>query len=98
MKSFKDFGITTASKPFIGDKIRISKILNREITVNDFRIADSKFEGKGLCLCLQITVGETKNIVFTGSKYLMEMIEKVPKSEFPFTTTIVEEDERYEFT
>lgn len=38
------------------------------------------------------------HVLFNGSIYLMEMIEKVEKDKFPFTTTIVEENKRYEFT
>jgi hypothetical protein len=97
MKTFKEFGIKTVlQKNFVGDKVKIERILNREIIVLDFRIEDSKFNGK--CLYLQIQLGEIKYVVFTGSKALLEMIDQVPKSEFPFKTTIVKENERFEFT
>ena len=96
MKSFKDFGIKTEDKGFVGDKIKINKILNREIAVLAYKIGDSKYNGK--CLHLQIQLGDTKHVVFTGSKNLMESIVMVSKDDFPFKTTIVEENERFEFT
>jgi len=100
MKQFKDLGIKPALKSFSGDKIKIGRILNREIIVEDYRIDDSKFNkdnGKK-CLCLQISIGESKHIVFTGSTVLMEMVQRIPNTDFPFTTTIIEENDRYQFS
>ncbi|MBA4852042.1 hypothetical protein [Emticicia sp. BO119] len=97
MKKFSDFEIKNEQKTFVGDKIKISKILNKEIVVLGFEIKDSTvFKGK--CLYLQIEVGDKKHLVFTGSKMLIESIQKVPKDGFPFETTIVEENEMYQFT
>ena len=95
MKQFKEFGIKAEHKGFIGDKIKISKILNREIIVHDFKIEDSKFQGKRLDM--QIQVGETMHVLWTGSGILMGVIQKIPKENFPFLTTIVRENECYEF-
>lgn len=95
MKSFKDFGIKPDHKGFVGDKIKINKVLNREIIVHDFKIEDSKFEGKRLDM--QIQIGENMHVLWTGSKVLMDMIKQVPKVDFPFTVTIVRENESYEF-
>jgi hypothetical protein len=50
------------------------------------------------CLYLQIELNETKHVMFTGSKSLIEMIEQVPKANFPFKTTIITENDRPEFT
>jgi hypothetical protein len=100
MKKFSDLGIQPALKSFTGDKIKPSKILNREIVVEDYRIDDSKFhkdQGKK-CLCLQIRIGESRHVVFTGSTVLMEMIQRIPLADFPFTTTIIEENDRYQFS
>jgi hypothetical protein len=36
--------------------------------------------------------------MFTGSKSLIEMIEQVPKANFPFKTIIITENDRPEFT
>lgn len=96
MKAFKDLGIKSESKGFVGDKIKISKILNREIVVSEYKVVESNYKGK--CLHLQIAIGENRHVVFTGSNNLIEQISKVEKADFPFTTTIVMEDERYEFT
>ena len=96
MKKFKDFGIKVATVGFTGDKIKISKVLNREIKVLDFKLENSKFDGQRLDI--QIEINGTKHLLWTGSKGLIETIKQVPKSEFPFETTIVEQDERYAFT
>jgi len=46
MNEFKDFGIKTTSKSFVGDKIKMSKILNKKIAVIDFKMSDSKYTDK----------------------------------------------------
>ncbi len=96
MKNFKELGIKSEAKGFVGDKIKINKILNREIVVTDYRIAPSPYTEKRLDL--QIELNGTKYVVFTGSKHLIELIVQVAKEDFPFKTTIVQENERYEFT
>ncbi len=99
MHSFKDFGIKIETKSFEGEKIKIDRIQNKEITVEAFRIETSKYEkGNGKCLHVQITFDGAKRVFFTGSVNLMEQIQKVPKEKFPFKTTIVKDNERYEFT
>jgi hypothetical protein len=96
MKQFKDFSIKPAQQGFIGDKIKITKVLNKKIAVHDYKVENSKYEGE--CLHLQISIGETKHVLFTGSMVLMDAIEQIPKNELPFTTTIVQDNDRYEFT
>lgn len=99
MGQFKDLGIMPEVKSFVGDKIKIERILNREIVVHAFKIENSKFEkGNGKCLHLQIEFSGEKKVVFTGSAVLMNMIGKVPESEFPFSTTIVKTNDHFEFT
>ena len=99
MKSFKDFNIKPELTPMTGEKVKIAKILNREITVHDFRIEESKFKKQNneRCLTIQISIEGTKHVVFTGSAVLISMINKVSKEDFPFTTTITKEGEHYEF-
>ena len=97
MKQFKDFNIKTESRAFVGDKIKISKILNREIVVLNFKIENSKFND-GKCLSLQIELNQTKHIIFTGSTMLSESIKQVPQDGFPFKAIIVQENETYQFT
>jgi hypothetical protein len=99
MKSFKDFGIKPVQQGLTGDKIKMDRILNREIKVCDFRLEDSKYgDGKSKCLYMQIELNNNKHVVFTGSAVLMDLIQQVPKNEFPFITTIIRESERFEFT
>jgi len=67
--------------------------------VLDYKIEKSKFEkASGKCLHLQIELNQTKHVIFTGSTGLMDQIEKVPREKLPFKTTIVKENERFEFT
>jgi len=101
MNSFKQFKIKEPSMGFEGDKIKILKILNREIIVHDFKIEDSKAfpdRGTGKCLHLQISMNDDKHIIFSSSRGLIEAIQQVPESGFPFTTTIIQENERFKFT
>lgn len=100
MKQFKELGIKKVEQGFSGDKIKMDRVVNREIIVHKFHIKDSNFKdkGNGKCLHLQIGIGEIKHVVFTGSGVLMEQIQSVPKNDFPFSTKIVKENERYEFT
>ncbi len=99
MNQFSQFNIKPQTKSFEGDKIKIDRILNKSIVVDAFKIEASKFEkGNGKCLYMQIIVDNTKRVLFTGSVNLMQMIEQVPKDAFPFTTTILRENERFEFT
>jgi hypothetical protein len=96
MKTFKEFNIKIENKGLNGEKIRVKKILNREIVVTDFIVKDSKYHGK--CLYLQLESDNNKHVLFTGSKILLEAIEKVPKERFPFKTTIVMDGDRLQFT
>jgi hypothetical protein len=100
MKDFKDFGIEPTQLNFTGDKIKLQRILNKEIIVLDFKIEPSKFteKGNGKCLYIQIEIGDTKHILFTGSANLMNMIELVPKDNFPFKTTLQKDDMLLKFT
>jgi hypothetical protein len=64
-----------------------------------YKIVPSKFQdnGNGKCLNLHILNGGVENVVFTGSTVLMEQIEMVNKQDFPFTATIVNNNDRFEF-
>ena len=100
MHHFKDFGITPQSKGFEGDKIKIEKLLNKEIIVEAYKVEESKFKdrGSGKRLTVQIIVEKEKRIFFSGSINLIQMLESVPKDKFPFITTIVKEIDRLQFT
>lgn len=101
MKKFSELGIQSVIQGSLtGDKIKIDRILNREITICDFQIKDSKFadKGNGKCLYIQIEIDGGKRVIFTGSVVLMDTIQKVNKEDFPFITKIVKENDRFEFT
>ncbi|MDQ1150177.1 MULTISPECIES: hypothetical protein [Sphingobacterium] len=97
MKKFSDFNITVEAENFIGDKIRVTKILNRPIIVHAFKLDPSKFYA-GESLALQIEFEGQKRVVFSGSKRLKEQIKQVPKDGFPFHTTIIEENDMHLFS
>jgi len=103
MNRFNQFNISSPKKGFEGDKIKIDRILNREIMVHDYKVEPSKvkaFQDKGSsrCLHLQISVNNELHVVFTSSTYLIAMIEQVEKDKFPFFTTIVKDNDRLIFT
>ena len=98
MYSFKDFGIKPTDNGFEGEKIKIDRVLNKSITVYAYTIEKSKFDkGNGKCLYMQIEVDGAKRVLFTGSGRLMEMI-KNDNVKLPFETTIIKQNERFEFT
>ena len=96
-KKFSDF----ANEPPLldGAKVKIEDILNTEILVIGYRIIDSKYDDteRGKCLTIQFETNETRNILFTGSKVLLDQIEKY-KDEIPFLATIKKIDRYYTFT
>lgn len=98
MKSFGEMGIKITSPNFTGDKIKIDRILNKEIVVHDYRIEDSKVKAGTKCLTLQIEVSGSKHVLFTGAKFLIQTIEQVPRENLPFKTTIIKENESPQFT
>lgn len=101
MNKFSEFDIKPEQRIFEGDKIRILKILNREIIVHYFKLEDSKvYKDRGTCKCLhiQITFNNEKHIIFTSSSGLISAIQQVTEDRFPFSTIIIEENKRFKFT
>jgi hypothetical protein len=96
MKKFSDFAVKTNTTAFKGDKIKMERVLNREIVILDYRIEPSNFEGERLTL--QIEVSGEPRVIFTASKILMETIQQVPRTDFPFLTTIIKANEYFEFS
>lgn len=96
IKQFNSFGIKPIIKAFIGDKIKVDKILDKEIIVHDFKVVPSKYNGE--CLYLQITFKEEKRVVFTSGTALIETLNQIPKSDFPFKTTVIKENEMFWFS
>lgn len=98
MNKFKDFNIQPKINSFIGDKIAVKKLFGTEIKVHAFKIEPSKKKEGTDLLTLQIEKGGDMRVVFTGSKVLMDQIRRVPEDRFPFLTTIIGDNERFEFT
>jgi hypothetical protein len=99
MKRFSDLNIVTHSDSFVGEKIKISKILNRDIIIVGYRIEDSKYpkNKSGKCLYLQIELEALKKVVFSGSDVLINTIIQVKKEDLPIACQIIQEGEHFEF-
>lgn len=98
---FKSLGITPKlPESLIGEKIRIEKILNREVIIEKYRIEPSKYPGKGngQCLYLQLDIDNSKRVLFTGGTGLIDTIQRIPAESFPFRTTIIKDNDRLIFT
>ena len=98
MKSFSELGVTSSGLK--GKKISIDEVINKEIVVESHLIKPSKYDdkGNGKCLYLQITLDSEERVVFTGSVVLQDIINRIPSDAFPFKTTIVKKNKRYEFS
>jgi len=83
--------------PMPGDKKFMNDILNREITITDFRISGSKKKNGTDCLQLQFLMDDKVCVVFTGSSVLIDQIQ-MSKENIPFRTTIVKIDKYYSFS
>lgn len=97
MKRFSDFNVTPPERQFDGEKIKIFKILNKEVKVLNYRIVDSKFKNSQR-LDLHIETEGVKYIVFTGSNHLLKTIEQINKNDLPFLTVIEKDGESFKFT
>lgn len=96
--NFSEMGITPTIKNFSGDKIKIEKVLNVEITVLAFKIEPSTKKPGTNYLKLQITFENETRVIFTGSKMLQDQISQVPEANFPFQTKIIKNGESPQFT
>ncbi len=90
-KKFKDLGIPPHEDGFIGEKIEVKRILNKSVTVHKFKVNPSK-HNTGRCATVQLTVDGNSRVMFTGSNYLIDDLEKVKKEDLPFITTIISDD------
>ncbi|MCX6282379.1 MAG: hypothetical protein NTU51_10490 [Bacteroidetes bacterium] len=101
MTKFSQLGVKVNTQHFVGEKIRISSILNVEITVHAYKLVPSKQfkdKGTGQCLHLQITFQGVKRIVFTSAMGMIEAIQQIPEDKFPFETVIKEDVKRFYFS
>ncbi|MCK9629504.1 MAG: hypothetical protein M0R37_13050 [Bacteroidales bacterium] len=86
-------------KNFIGERISMSKILNKDVEIIDYKIEDSKKCEGGKCLTLQLRFAGESRVLFTGARFLIKQIEKVEKNNLPVVVCIVkQEDGSYLFT
>jgi retron-type reverse transcriptase len=100
MKLFSELGIAVDSAPFSGEKIKINRIVNKEVEVIDFELNESKFQADKCrkCLKLQIRIEGELRVVFTGSNMLIQVIQKMNKTMLPFRVTIIENNGFYQFS
>jgi len=98
MKKFSDFNVTPPERVFDGEKIKIFKILNKEVTVINYRLVESKFKQAQQRLDLHVELDGVRYIVFTGSANLIKMITQINKTELPFLTVIEKDGESFKFT
>jgi len=96
-KRFSEFA--RESMPLEGSKLKLDDVVNREITVLDYRIKDSHYKKENCekCLTLQFKMDDKIYMMFTGSNVLRDQIDKY-KSELPFITVIKKIDRYYTFT
>ena len=93
MKKFGDFAEETVLD---GDKISITDVINKEITLLNYRVKESKLKD-GNYLTLQIEKEASKYVIFTGSGVLIDQVERY-KEELPFLTTIRKINKYYSLT
>ncbi len=100
MNDFKDLGIKPVTTCFNGKKIDIEDILNKQIVVCEYKIEDSKFQKKSgdKCLHLQIKIDDVERVVFTSGTMLMATLKMIDENKFPFKTTIIKQNKRFEFS
>jgi len=82
-----------------GDKIKIDEILDKEIEIIGYKVSDSKFQklNNDKVLTLQFKLDGVDRILFTGSRVLLEQVEKY-KDEIPFTAKIEKVNKFYTFS
>lgn len=56
MRNFNEFKLKPVVNGFIGEKIDINRILNREIIVEKYKVEDSKFKDKSYNKCLNLQI------------------------------------------
>ncbi|NDV46129.1 hypothetical protein D0T49_03620 [Paludibacter sp. 221] len=92
MKKFSELGIEieTGKNMFQVPKIQITEIINCEIEVLDFEKDITTRHGDGRYI-LKIKYNGNEYKFFTNAAKIKEALDKIPKTEFPFQTTIKQE-------
>ena len=83
--------------PMPGNKKHLDDVLNREITVVDFRMRRSTQRDGTDCLQMQFLLDGEVCVLFTGSSVLINQIKEAQEN-IPFTTTIIKIDRYYSFS
>ena len=88
MERYSDFAPTLNGR-FVGERIRVEEVLNKDLILLDFEIRPSKIEeNKGRdCLYMQIEFEKRKRVLITGSAVLIDQCTKA-KDHIPFLTKI----------
>ena len=92
MDKFSSF----AEERLVGDKVSVSDILNKEITVLSYKIMKSKIEDDNYAQ-IQIEINGEKKVVFTSSKVLKDQLEAY-KDHIPFIATIIKTRKYFSFS
>lgn len=92
MDKFSSF----AKERLVGDKVSVSDILNKEITVLSYKIMKSKIEDDNYAQ-IQIEINGEKKVVFTSSKVLKDQLETY-KDHIPFIATIIKTRKYFSFS
>jgi hypothetical protein len=87
MKKFSDFA--TEERPLDGVKVKLDDIIDKEIEIKNFKLANSNFSKNqsGKYATIQFVCEGELKVLFTGSDVLIDQLEKY-KSEMPFLTII----------
>jgi len=90
---FSDFG--NEEFPLEGKKRKVEDILNIEILITAFRVAESKYnERKYLTIQFENSDSDAKYIVFSGSSILVKQM-GMYKDKLPFYATIIKRGKFY---
>lgn len=96
MKSFSELGVTT-KKSFVGNKIYIESILEKDIIIEFFDIRPSRKNDGTECLYMQIKIDAVDHVVFSSSKFLMDSLKQIQENDFPIKARIIKINRHYEF-
>jgi len=94
-KRFGDFA--KEHRPLDGEKLSITDVFDKEITVLGYKLSGSKFHKTLPCLQLQFTIDDHRYVLFTSSTVIVEQMEAYTE-ELPFLTTIRRIGKFYTFT
>jgi len=89
MKRFSDFGINTLDNKtvFTVPKISITDILNCEVEILDYESGVKTAHGDNRYV-VKVKQDGVEYKFFTNAAPIKEALDKIPKEDFPFATTI----------